>query len=108
MKPTTVTPHPSGVTITCHASNAEGVFLAGTFNDWSPTATPMDAVGDEQWTTDIDLTPGRYEFKFVVDGEWCCNPGSADDNACEDGVPNEHGTVNRVFDVPVAQDKPAN
>ena len=27
------------------------------------------------WTVLLKLTPGRYEHKFVVDGEWCCEPG---------------------------------
>ena len=56
----------------CRAPVAEAVFLAGTFNDWRADATPMEKNSEGEWTTSLDLEPGRYEFKFVVDGEWVC------------------------------------
>jgi glycosidase len=64
-------------------SDADAVFLAGSFNDWDSAATPMTAVGDGTWTVDLDLAPGEYPYKLVeVDytagGEsWACNPESA-------------------------------
>lgn len=24
----------------------------------------------------VALALGRYEYKFVLDGEWCCEPGT--------------------------------
>lgn len=52
------------------------VAVAGTFNNWSATATPMaDADGDEVWTADVPLEPGAYHYKFVVNGgEWKVDP----------------------------------
>lgn len=47
--------------------------LAGTFNDWSEDAQPMSHDGaDDLWTAAILLEPGRYEYKFVLNGgvEW--------------------------------------
>ena len=85
---------------TCHAPEAKAVFLAGTFNGWSQQSTPTakDAAGD--WSVAVDLKPGRYEYKFVVDGSCCCEPG------CEKVyqgspkcVPNPFGTMNRVIEV---------
>jgi 1,4-alpha-glucan branching enzyme len=41
------------------------VALAGTFNNWSTNANPLDKVGD-RWETKIDLPPGEYEFCYFV------------------------------------------
>lgn len=60
----------------------KAVFLAGQFNDWSPIATPMRRDGEDRWIADVALSPGRYEYKFVVDGQWeqdTSNPASAPD-----------------------------
>ena len=87
-------------TFTCCAPNAERVVLAGSFNNWQPDATPMVKGANGYWSASLELSPGRYEFKFVVDGVWCCEPGCDDgtDNG-PDRVPNEFGTLNRVIEV---------
>ena len=85
----------------CHAAQAKSVFLAGTFNDWDPLATPMQQTGEGDWTLELPLAPGLYEYKFVVDGEWCCELGRVDqDLAAPDCVPNPFGTMNRQIHVP--------
>ena len=68
------------------------VFLAGTFNDWDPTRTPL-AAADETGlcTVSLDLLKGRHEYKFVVDGNWLVDPTGAD------SAPNEHGSMNSVI-----------
>ncbi|MCD6502034.1 hypothetical protein J7L01_05485, partial [bacterium] len=55
---------------TLHYKNpsAKEVFVAGSFNDWSESATPMESDGEGNWSATLDLAPGRYEYKFVVDG----------------------------------------
>lgn len=57
---------------------AEKVYLAGFFNDWSPNAHPMDGPdSDGRFTTTLTLPPGRYEYKFVIDGKhWRSDPGA--------------------------------
>ena len=60
---------------TCNAPSAQAVFLAGIFNGWDPAATPMIKDAKGNWDVALALPPGRYEFKFVVDGQWCCEPG---------------------------------
>ncbi len=64
---------------------ARSVTVAGSFNNWSPTATSLsDPDGDGTWTTEIFLPPGTTVYKFVVDGNrWIpdpANPEKADDN----------------------------
>jgi 5'-AMP-activated protein kinase regulatory beta subunit len=84
----------------CSAPDAQSVFVAGTFNDWQPDATPMMRDDDGVWTAALALSPGRYEYKFVVDGQWCCEPGCEHEyRGCPKCVPNEFGTMNRVLEV---------
>ena len=87
-------------TFSCHSDSAQAVCLAGSFNDWSPTATPMVRSRRGDWTLSVPLAPGHDEYKFVVDGEWCCHPGdTALDAQHPDCVTNEFGTMNRAIEV---------
>ena len=82
------------------SETAKAVFLAGEFNDWDPTANPMLRSDDGEWTASLELAPGRYEHKFVVDGEWCCEPGcTAPTVECGHCIINVFGTMNRVREV---------
>lgn len=68
------------------------VFLAGTFNEWDPTRTPLAADGETgTYAVSLDLPKGRHEYKFVADGEWLVDP------ACPDSVPNDCGSSNSVI-----------
>lgn len=73
--------------------DAGWVFIAGTFNDWSTTRTPLARNGDSEWTTRLRLPPGRHEFRLVIDNEWSDPPGI---NAV---VENPFGTRNAVLTV---------
>jgi len=46
---------------------ADAVFVAGNFNNWSTSATPMQFV-DGVWQLAIALDPGTYQYKFVING----------------------------------------
>jgi len=56
----------------------ESVAVAGEFNRWSATANPMsDYNHDGVWTAWLELDPGEYEYKFVVNGEhWITDPNN--------------------------------
>ena len=72
------------VTFTYADPTAKAVFLAGQFNNWSPTATPLHKDDSGLWTASVPLKPGRYQYKFVVDSDWRLdpsNPDSTDDGA---------------------------
>jgi len=43
------------------------VAVAGTFSSW--TAIPLVFVNGF-WEVRIDVTPGRHQYKFILDGEW--------------------------------------
>jgi 1,4-alpha-glucan branching enzyme len=49
------------------APDADSVKVVGEFNDWDDTQhamAPSSAKG--AWTTTVPLTPGRYEYQFLV------------------------------------------
>jgi alpha-amylase len=79
-------PHPveGGVLFSYKApKGSRSVHLAGEFNGWSMTATPMaDEDDDNLWRTWYPLRPGRsYEYKFVVDGhQWVTDPNAPETN----------------------------
>ena len=84
----------------CDSDTAMAVFLAGSFNDWSPNATPMTRDECGHWSASLLLAPGRYEYKFVVDGEWRCEPGCTQEEVhCQHCIINEFGTMNRVLEI---------
>ena len=67
------------------------VFLAGTFNGWNTTATPLkDNPDSGHFKTVLRLPVGTHEYKFVINGAWTVDPQSAH---C---APNPYGSLNSV------------
>jgi len=58
------------------AEAAQSVTLAGSFNSWNPQAEPMQGPDESgNWSKQIVLGPGVYQYKFVVDGgQWFHDP----------------------------------
>lgn len=82
------------VTFSLNRPAAEKVYLCGDFNQWSPASLRMIRHdGNGHWEKRLTLMPGRYQYKFVVDGEWVHDP-----NASEN-VPNHHGSLNSLVEV---------
>jgi 1,4-alpha-glucan branching enzyme len=82
------------VVVLLRASQAKEVFLLGDFNNWDPKTPPMKKNGRGLWKTSMLLTPGRYEYKLLVDGQWRLdrnNPNRA---------LNSLGTENNVLMIP--------
>lgn len=53
--------------------NHKSVLLAGDMNDWDPAKNPMK-LKEGKWETDVFVNPGKYQYKFVVDGVWIRDP----------------------------------
>ena len=62
--------------------------LAGDFNKWKPVA--MRKQKDGSFAVTLELRPGTYEYKFLLDGDW-----SHDWEVPEQAI-NRFGTVNSV------------
>lgn len=90
---------PGGIVVSIRAPEAKEVFVAGTFNNWNARAQRLKRTGKEgHWVATLDLPPGRYEYKFIVDGRWCCELGcDGPYNGCPGCVPNALGTMNRTL-----------
>jgi hypothetical protein len=72
---------------------ARSVQAAGDFNGWNPSRTPLEPVANGGWMVTIPLEPGRYEYMFVVDGEWMSDPFATE--STDDGF----GSRNAVLDI---------
>ena len=72
------------------APEALEVYLAGDFNNWDSNASPMKKDKKGIWKTALSLKPGRYEYRFLVDGNW------ENDPSCSNCIPNEFGSQNCV------------
>lgn len=75
--------------------NARKVLIAGDFNNWSPGATPMTHLNGA-WRMQLPLQPGRYRYRFVVDGNWVTDPNN------ELTETNQFGELNNVVEVRAA------
>jgi cellulose biosynthesis protein BcsQ len=64
---------PDGILFTVDAPEASEVQIAGDFNDWTPEGNEMELVG-AIWMKTLRLAPGRYRYRYVVDGHWRCDP----------------------------------
>ena len=74
-------------------THAKKVLIAGDFNNWSPMGTPMLLIGNGAWKTKLPLPPGRYRYRFVVDGKWVTDPHNKYVEA------NQFGELNNVVEV---------
>lgn len=75
------------------APGASQVCVAGTFNDWDPVARPLKKGKDDVFRTWMNLPPGTYEYRFVVDGAW------QEDPSCAEQAPSPFGGYNSVLEV---------
>jgi chromosome partitioning protein len=66
-----------GVVFAVEAPDAQRVQLVGDFNEWTPDGNEMKQSGNV-WTRVLPLEPGRYRYRFVVDGSWCSDPLNGD------------------------------
>ena len=72
--------------------DANEVVLSGSFNYWHESLYKMQKTEDG-WTLRLDLRPGQYEYKFIIDGHWIEDP----DNPNK--VENEYMEYNSYIDV---------
>jgi len=78
------------VTFSCAAPEAKSVQLASEFTDWEKSPVNLKKDKGGLWKTTVSLPPGRYEYRFLVDGQW------RDDPQCPNRHPNRFGSANCV------------
>ncbi|MDD5449247.1 MAG: AAA family ATPase [Candidatus Omnitrophica bacterium] len=60
---------------TFNSPGAKEVYIVGDFNNWSVLAPyKLNRLENGRWQKNVDLKPGKYRYKFVVDGQWVHDP----------------------------------
>lgn len=77
-------------TFTISAPQAKSVCVAGDFTGWDLSPKPLKKDKTGCWKATLSLAAGRYEYRFIVDGQW------VDDPQCLERVPNPFGAQNCV------------
>lgn len=88
----TSAPRKRRVQFAYEAPEAKEVLVSGSFSGWQESYK-MKKDRSGFWKTIIQLEPGRYEYRFLVDGEWRNDPRSSH------RISNEFGSENDVIEV---------
>lgn len=73
---------------------AKEIYVVGDFNNWTPESSYRLTLSDDgRWETRLSLAPGKYKYKFVVDGQWVTDPNNAEKEQ------NQYGTFNSIIDL---------
>ncbi len=67
------------------ADGANQVAVAGDFNAWKTTRTPMRQLKSGAFTASVNLPKGReYQYRFVIDGQrWMTDDGAEKQIYCD-------------------------
>jgi len=76
----------------CPAPGASKVMLVADFTSWTPKRMTKSRSNASAFVATIELKPGRYEYKYLVDDEWREDPQA-------ESVQNPFGTSNSVVTV---------
>lgn len=74
--------------------NAENVIVAGSFNKWNEHLFKLYKI-DKGWELKVQMKPGEYEYRFIVDGQWMEDPSNPDKVRNEFNEYNSHINVGK-------------
>ncbi|MEI6219069.1 MAG: glycogen-binding domain-containing protein [bacterium] len=72
------------------AAPNSNVYVAGTFNGWNPRKHKLN-FSDGVYSAYGLLSPGKHEYKFVINDRWHCDPN------CLEWTPDGHGAMNSII-----------
>jgi chromosome partitioning protein len=78
-------------------AGAGGLAIAGDFNNWNPSQTPMtrdDNLG--VWRACVQVPPGRYRYRLVKNGQWVQDPFNRTVES------NPFGELNNIIEIKTA------
>ncbi|ARN55966.1 alpha-amylase family glycosyl hydrolase [Sedimentisphaera salicampi] len=71
--------YPGGTTFRVWAPNADTVNVAGDFNYWNSSATPLYSESGGWWSADVNGADEADEYRYVIDGDlWKSDPRAFD------------------------------
>jgi 1,4-alpha-glucan branching enzyme len=76
-----------------YAPQAKKVSIAGSFNNWDTKKFSAKKDNKGNWMVKVSLKPGKYEYKFYVDGSWWNDP------TCTSCIQNAFGGTNCLVEV---------
>jgi len=79
------------VPLRIRAEGAKEVVLTGDFTQWAKDKIRLTPVTSGEWITLLELAPGEYQYRLIVDGEWRDHPEATR------RVANSFGTQNCVL-----------
>ena len=83
----------NGVVFLYTDNGENSVFLVGSMNGWDVKSTPMNLNKSGFWSVTLKLDAGKYQYKFIVDGEWKIDESNLDVE--DDG----YGGFNSVIEI---------
>jgi hypothetical protein len=86
-------PKKKKIPVVVRLDGAREVILTGDFTGWAVDQIRLAPAGPGEWTAQLELTPGEYQYRLIVDGRW------ADDPASPRRVPNPYGSENAILTV---------
>ena len=81
------------VIFSAHFDDASQVLIAGDFNGWNPVSPLQMTHKPGDWRVKLPLAPGRYRYRFIVDGKWVTDPHNTYVET------NQFGELNNVVEV---------
>jgi len=72
---------------------AKEVVLTGDFTQWAKDKVRLTPSTGGEWITVLELAPGEYQYRLIVDGEWRDHPDAPR------RIGNPFGTQNCVLTV---------
>ncbi|HLY12064.1 MAG TPA: glycogen-binding domain-containing protein [Planctomycetota bacterium] len=82
------------VPFVARAKGANEVIVTGDFTHWSAEGIRLRKGPHDEWRTVLELEPGEYQYRLLVDGSWQDDPQSSKK------VPNPYGGHNSILRVP--------
>ena len=79
------------ITFSVNFPGAREVIMTGDFTAWARDRIRLTAAANNQWSTTLELKPGEYQYRLLVDGQWKDNPTATK------RVPNSYGSQNCVL-----------
>ena len=75
------------------APEAKEVILAGSFNEWDPSARALKCDKKGVWRTWLNLPAGQHQYRYIVNSQWQEDPN------CDNRETNPFGSFNSVVRV---------
>ena len=75
------------------APEAQEVHIVGEFNNWQVNGVSRMMQNSGTWSKKLELVPGKYRYRFVVDGNW------VEDSSNPNKEVNPYGSVDSLIEI---------